>query len=61
MAYDSSGINNKALAWDTLLKVYKSEEKIGEAVMMIKDLNNAEDEELIQLINKYLEGWRPDF
>ena len=29
--------------------------------MMIKDLNNAEDEELIQLINKYLEGWRPDF
>lgn len=61
LAYDSSGINNKALAWDTLLKVYKSEEKIGEAVMMIKDLNNAEDEELIQLINKYLEGWRPDF
>ena len=43
------------------MKVYKSEEKIGEAVMMIKDLNNAEDEELIQLINKYLEGWRPDF
>ncbi len=47
------------LAWDALVEVYGSEEILVERVKQLRASGAREDEELLQLAEKYAGGWRP--
>jgi hypothetical protein len=47
----------EVLAWDALTEIMGSEEAIGTAVDLVRD--DATNSDLVNLVDKYLGGWRP--
>ncbi|HPA26436.1 MAG TPA: P-loop NTPase fold protein [Acidobacteriota bacterium] len=49
------------LAWDGLIELYGSEETLRERVEVLKNSKPREIGDLLELADKYLSGWRPNF
>lgn len=47
------------LAWDILIELYGDEGAIRERTEMLKATLTEGNDELLQLVDKYLGGWRP--
>ena len=47
------------LVWDTLLELYGDESTLRERIETLKTLQPEGSDELLQLADRYLEGWRP--
>jgi len=46
------------LAWDWLVSLYGNEENLKDAVERLRETDG--DTSLVKLVNKYMDGWRPD-
>ena len=47
------------LAWESLVDLYGSEETLGQRIQDLKKTHPEGADELLELANKYLSGWRP--
>lgn len=47
----------QVLAWEPLIVVLGSEHAIRDSIDLLRDIDT--DEELVQIVDKYLDGWRP--
>ncbi len=47
------------LKWNELIELYGDEETLCERVQELKTTQPKGEEELLQLVDKYLRGWRP--
>lgn len=48
------------LAWDALIELYGDEETLRNRFDSLKAMNPQGEEELLELVGRYLSGWRPD-
>jgi hypothetical protein len=56
----SSAVRRSArLAWDSLIKLYGDEDTLQERIETLKATQPEGVDELLQLTDKYLGGWRP--
>lgn len=51
---------SKRLPWDTLLELFGSEDELRFRVERLENGGLDVDRDLLELVHKYLEGWRPD-
>jgi hypothetical protein len=47
------------LAWDALIKLYGDEATLRERINQLKATHPKDEDELLKLADRYLEGWRP--
>ncbi len=47
------------LAWDVLVEIYGGEQNLRDRIEKLKAMQPADCDELLQLADKYLEGWHP--
>jgi len=48
------------LAWDSLIELYGNEDLLIKRIDQAKDLASADNKEIIELAEKYKNGWRPE-
>lgn len=52
--------STQRLQWDNLVSIFGSDEAIAERVSHVRSILEAEEPDLLALIDKHIEGWRPD-
>lgn len=52
--------STQRLQWDNLVSDFGSDEAIAERVAHVRRILEAEEPDLLALIDKYIESWRPD-
>ena len=58
---DSRAVRRSArLAWKVLLELYGDEATLRDQIEKVKGSRSADSDELLELADKYLAGWRPD-
>lgn len=58
---DSRAVRKESrLAWDALIELYGDEEILKKRINQAKDSASADDKEIIELADKYKNGWRPE-
>ena len=57
---DSRAVKKETrLAWDALIELYGDEETLKNRIEQAKDSSSANNKEIIELADKYKNGWRP--
>lgn len=61
-SFDSRAVTKETfLAWDALIELYGGEDVLKNRIEQAKESAQGEDEGLIELADKYKNGWRPKF
>jgi len=47
------------LHWSTLVELFDGEDKLRERVDRLREAKLQVEDDLMNLVNRYLEGWRP--
>lgn len=60
-AIDSRAVRKETrLAWDALIELYGDEDILKNRIDQAKDSASVDDKEIIELADKYKNGWRPE-
>lgn len=60
-AIDSRAVRKETrLAWDALIELYGDEDILKNSIDQAKDSASVDDKEIIELADKYKNGWRPE-
>ena len=63
---DTSGLGNRALrrsprlAWDALIELFGSAQELEDRIHRLKETEPEGEEDLLSLVDRYIEGWKPD-
>ncbi|MGE5631861.1 MAG: P-loop NTPase fold protein [Caulobacteraceae bacterium] len=58
---DSRAVRKETyLAWDALIELYGDEDILKNRINQAKDISTVDDKEIIELADKYKNGWRPE-